>query len=234
MKSSRISSTRRGIALLLLALMADEPIRAQQATQTVVISADEYWEIRPTTCPTFITGGLMGSVTGYWHAGYSWTDDWTRYRFPNPADVSHAEYRPESYDGHTLRGDYIKSRDGRARWFDAELYVRCTAIWRYVFGFLVGVEDRYKVLENRGEVEVCSGGGTALLDDPDGSGMGGPNAPYDPYADSSANGCDESSSGGGTGGSDYTCRDEYVYVEISYDGGVTWEVLWEGWAIVCE
>jgi hypothetical protein len=41
---------------------------------------------------------------------------------------------------------------------------------------------------------------------------------------------------GGSGGSappGSSCHDEYVYVERSTDGGVTWTVVWEGWSIVC-
>jgi hypothetical protein len=39
-------------------------------------------------------------------------------------------------------------------------------------------------------------------------------------------------SGGGTPPSS-NCHDEYVYVERSTDGGMTWTVIWEGWTIVC-
>jgi hypothetical protein len=36
-------------------------------------------------------------------------------------------------------------------------------------------------------------------------------------------------SGGGGGG----CHEEYGTLEISYDGGMTWEDLWSGWVSVC-
>jgi hypothetical protein len=65
---------------------------------------------------------------------------------------------------------------------------------------------------------------------------------YDPYDGSSGDGWDEvdpdnpyassCSNSGGTG-TTVTCHDEYVYVEESNDGGVTWTILWEGWAQVC-
>lgn len=58
-------------------------------------------------------------------------------------------------------------------------------------------------------------------------------------------GYDSGSGGGGNGGGDCGdnpggtnppssgCHDEYVYVEVSNDGGVTWITVWEGWAVVC-
>jgi hypothetical protein len=58
--------------------------------------------------------------------------------------------------------------------------------------------------------------------------------PYDPgYDDGSsgaAGGCDDS---GGAAPPGSYCHDEYVYIEISNDGGITWTTIWEGWAIVC-
>jgi len=38
---------------------------------------------------------------------------------------------------------------------------------------------------------------------------------------------------GGGGGSPIECHDEYIYWEISYDGGATWEHLWGEWVTVC-
>ena len=42
--------------------------------------------------------------------------------------------------------------------------------------------------------------------------------------------------GGGGGGSNYelVCSTEFISLEISYNGGETWEFLWEGYAEVCE
>lgn len=39
------------------------------------------------------------------------------------------------------------------------------------------------------------------------------------------------SGAGGSGGS--SCHQEYAYIEESYDDGVTWVVVWEGWVTVC-
>lgn len=41
-------------------------------------------------------------------------------------------------------------------------------------------------------------------------------------------------SGGGGGGGGSGCTWEYGVIEISYDGGVTWEVWWQGWYTVCD
>jgi hypothetical protein len=60
--------------------------------------------------------------------------------------------------------------------------------------------------------------------------------PYDPGyggdgSTGTTGGCDGT---GGTTPPSSNCHDEYVYVERSTDGGVTWTVIWEGWSIVCE
>ena len=229
---------RRGIAwLCLLMLIVGQHVQMQaQLHQTIiVISPDEYWIVRPATCPIYLRGGLFGWLFGYPHAGYEWTAEWTRFRVPNPADYSRAEYHPESYDGYAQgKGDYIKSHDGDARWYEPELYVRCTATDKFFMGRLISVTEHYSVLENRGEVVVCRGS-TAYLDEPAGDSFGsGPDATYDPYSDvGSGDGCEGEGSSGGSGNT-ATCWNEYIYVEISYDDGATWEIIWEGWAQVCE
>ena len=40
--------------------------------------------------------------------------------------------------------------------------------------------------------------------------------------------------GGGGGGGGTTCHQEWVIIEVSYDGGATWSTWWEGYANVCE
>ncbi len=54
---------------------------------------------------------------------------------------------------------------------------------------------------------------------------------YGPGSPASSGG---GSSGGGSTGGGTTCNHEYVLIEVSYDGGQTWSVWWEGWATVCE
>jgi hypothetical protein len=43
-----------------------------------------------------------------------------------------------------------------------------------------------------------------------------------------------SEGGGGGGGPTLSCRSEWDSIEISYDGGASWELFWEGWVEVCE
>ena len=45
-----------------------------------------------------------------------------------------------------------------------------------------------------------------------------------------------SGGGGGAddGGGGWSCSTEYVVIEISYDGGATWQTWWQGYATVCE
>jgi hypothetical protein len=58
--------------------------------------------------------------------------------------------------------------------------------------------------------------------------------PYDPGAGEGSDGTTGDCQGtGGTTPPGSNCHDEYVYVERSTDGGVTWTVIWEGWTIVC-
>jgi|GEM_PF-2327812 len=65
---------------------------------------------------------------------------------------------------------------------------------------------------------------TRLTRDPDREG-----APSDTYM------MDCGGTGDGDGGTgDVTCHWEYLTIEISYDGGRSWAVLWEGWGQVCE
>jgi hypothetical protein len=66
---------------------------------------------------------------------------------------------------------------------------------------------------------------TRLTRDPDRAG-----APSDMYL------MDCGGAGGGDAGGSggVTCQWEYMTIEISYDGGKTWSVWWEGWGQTCE
>jgi hypothetical protein len=64
---------------------------------------------------------------------------------------------------------------------------------------------------------------------------------YDPYDPAPAEGDAgvTASCGGGGGGAgfdpgNYSCSWDYITIEISYDGGKTWQHFWSGWAQVCE
>lgn len=54
---------------------------------------------------------------------------------------------------------------------------------------------------------------------------------YDPYASEPP--CGGGTGGGGGGVPGFTCSYDYVTLEISKDGGQTWEVWWAGWTLVC-
>ena len=45
---------------------------------------------------------------------------------------------------------------------------------------------------------------------------------------------DNSSGSSGGGGGGYNCSWDYITIQISYDGGATWQDYWSGWAQVCE
>jgi hypothetical protein len=81
-----------------------------------------------------------------------------------------------------------------------------------------------------------SGGGegeceTQFIYDPSQGCPGGGNGD-----DGGGSGGDDPGDGGGsgTGGGGTSCHTEYVFIEVSYDGGSTWSTWWEGYANVCE
>jgi hypothetical protein len=64
---------------------------------------------------------------------------------------------------------------------------------------------------------------------------------YDPYSPSPEDGgqattasCGGTDGGDGFDPSDFSCTWDYITIEISYDGGRTWDAWWSGWAQVCE
>jgi hypothetical protein len=144
------------------------------------------------------------------------------------------------------------STDGRARWRRARILVHC-------FATLLWGGNRtyhYHPIAYNGTLEststACSdpddppewGGGEYVTTDP----VTGPvpedgtepltrlrrepaheGAPPDTYMMDCG-----SSGGGGSGAGSMSCRWEYMIIEISYDGGKTWHVWWEGWGQTCE
>jgi hypothetical protein len=52
--------------------------------------------------------------------------------------------------------------------------------------------------------------------------------------DEETGGCGTGTGGGSTGGGGMECHVEWIELEISYDGGITWHPFWEGYANVCE
>jgi hypothetical protein len=115
------------------------------------------------------------------------------------------------------------STDGTSRWYGAKVEGHCT-VDRNPYWVRYNV---YPVAYD-GQVRSCSngaGGNWYYITDP-------LDESYEPYTSTEPE-SDCNSSGGGSGSAVVTCHDEYVYVEVSNDGGVTWEVIWEGWAQVC-
>jgi hypothetical protein len=206
-----------------------------------------------------ISGGLAGYFDGYHHAGHEWTADWSRHRVLDPVMYSLALYYPSEWDGFAAgKGNYIVSRDSRARWYQAELQVKCTATDRYVLGRLFSTLERYNAVANFGTVEECSSGPhTGYLDetayDPYDSGWGG-------EGDSCATHTGAGSGGGGGSGTQFepgqhtggetvdwatgignggtsVCGDaavvDYVCIEIWNDVGQKWDYYACGYATTC-
>jgi hypothetical protein len=82
-------------------------------------------------------------------------------------------------------------------------------------------------------------GGWVITYDPDGPGAGGGGGPcslqiiYDPDQPCPGTGGPGGTGGGGDDGGGAGCHSEYIFIEISYDGGSSWQTWWEGYATVC-
>jgi hypothetical protein len=142
------------------------------------------------------------------------------------------------------------SIDGSARWRDARILVHCFAIigWggtRYYHYHPVAYNGTLESTQSACGTDPPTWGGedyvtsdpsvgvamdngaepmTRLTRDPDR--VGAPSITY--LMDCGGAG------GGDAGGPSVTCQWEYMTVEISYDGGKTWSVWWEGWGQTCE
>jgi hypothetical protein len=163
----------------------------------------------PTVCTTFFKP--IAGVT--FHAGGEFGVTW---------HINFPQFGPVDYYG---QPNPVISIDGKKKWTDPTANVTCFIDWYYLYPTrAMDADFRWHVNEYGGTVSDCSGG-TQLVGDPDG--------PYDPYNQSgSAESCSDAP-GGGSAGSTGTCWNEYVYIEESNDGGLTWHVIWEGWATVC-
>jgi hypothetical protein len=60
---------------------------------------------------------------------------------------------------------------------------------------------------------------------------------YDPYAAAAAGDEEvaiECGGGGGDGGGgSSSCTSEWMEIEVSYDGGISWSTWWSGWGLIC-
>ena len=163
----------------------------------------------PTVCTTFFKP--IEGVTH--HAGGEFEVSW---------HINFPQFGPVDYYG---RPNPVISTDRTKKWTEPTANVTCYIDWfRLLPTPAWDTYFRWHINDYGGTVSSCNSS-TQVAEDPDGG-------PYDPFSSSG-----ESSDCSGTGGSGpagSTCHDEYVYVEISNDGGATWYVLWEGWATVCQ
>lgn len=104
---------------------------------------------------------------------------------------------------------------------------RCIGYGQWGIGRVLSFEGTvWRVGDNGGDGGGCGGGEWYYMES------------YDPYAPEENAATASCGGGGGGGGSDsggnYSCYWDYITLEISYDGGQTWEHFWSGWAKVCD
>jgi hypothetical protein len=130
----------------------------------------------------------------------------------------------------------VVSDDATKIWENPTAFVTCEIIWYASARGAEAVFD-WHVVSYGGEIRNCATSGTRPTGEVDGGSIDDP--AFDPYltADAYDGSCDPPLEGGGGGswpGPDgTTCTYMYVYIDVSYDGGRTWKVYWEGWATVC-
>lgn len=129
----------------------------------------------------------------------------------------------------------VVSTDGTKQWDNPELLATCQIIW-YWTGVEAQANFDWHVVAYSGEIRNCAGPGTRPTGELDDSFE---DSSYDPYANYSSGDttCSAVSpvSGGATwegpGGS--ICSYQWIIIEVSHDGGRTWQEYWSGWAPVC-
>lgn len=167
-------------------------------------------ESRDVPCPSRLNNAFgYQAVAHQGHFFWSqWHSDLTNYPLP-------------SYNWyHAYPNRDPVSDDERAIWKNARIQVHC---WVYKAYWLM--QWHYDIVARSGSVEAnCdrSGGGEALWAEA-----------YDPYAADAPRSlatedCDGDDSSGGGGGKD--CTWVYADIQISYNGGRTWDTLWSGYA----
>lgn len=122
----------------------------------------------------------------------------------------------------------LVSIDGKARWTDVQVEIVC-----WIYNGLDILTRHYDPVRFGGTVTECtttSGGGNL-----GGTGFTdvGMDPGYDPYGTSGSGGSSCGSSSSPDSGGGIVCHTEYIYIDISFDGGITWETWWEGNATVC-
>jgi hypothetical protein len=173
-----------------------------------------------TTCPT-----PFRPIAGLtFHAGKAWNVTYHTF----PYQYGFAQY--------SALPDPATSEDGRATWTNPGAYAECTNTWFYnPNGSVAFVEFRWHVIDYRGEVTASSGGceGDGGQTDPIYMMSYDPYVPEDQAGEVSVLACG-GGGGGSSGGGGVTCRWEWMEIEISYDGGQTWQSFWSGWGQMCE
>ncbi|HET6764392.1 MAG TPA: hypothetical protein VFH27_11990 [Longimicrobiaceae bacterium] len=137
----------------------------------------------------------------------------------------------------------LVDRSGTVEWVSATLTVRCQKHYWVDRNGEPHWSSDYVVHAKGGTLRSTSiacgggaGGGTGIDTHTDGGGINDNSysgTGYDPYSSVGGN-CGTGAGDGGDAGGGSDCHTEYIYVDVSYDGGATWQVWWEGYATVCE
>jgi hypothetical protein len=141
------------------------------------------------------------------------------------------------------------SLDGSVRWRGAQILVHCyaTMLWggsRTYHYHPVAYNGTLESLRSACTDDPPTWGGDYITNEPSaGVVMDDGTEPLtrltrDPYREGAPPDTyitDCTGGGGDAGGSgSVACHWEYMTIEISYDGGKTWSVWWEGWGQICE
>lgn len=200
--------------LSILAIVAAIVTPARDLQSQVIRGRTEH-----TVCPT-----PFRPISGLtFHGGYVWAVTYHTF----PYQMGFAQY--------SAFPDPATSDDGRATWYSPGASVECTNTW-YLNpnGSVAYVDFRWHIISYRGNIQEntgsgCGGGGTET--DPIYM------TSYDPYAPDqeavTVQDCGGGGGGGSGGGGGLTCWWEWMEIEISYNGGKTWETYWSGWGRVC-
>lgn len=200
----------------------------------------QYQQYELMSCPTHIINFLHVATANNGQVVYFYAN-WIR--------NSHAGVNKAFYDPAPGQAVPIVSEDGQARWYNPGMFLACYKLVTYRSnGTIEFARDVYQVQYIEGEIKTCPSGGGGANPELDHEIYGSSYDPFDPVGgdggaasitDVLQSECAETGSGGGgsdtwAGPGGTTCRYEYLVLEISNDGGMTWDVLWTGWGTVCE
>jgi hypothetical protein len=186
--------------------------------------AKDYYEIADIACPT----GLNTRFNDYQPVKHDGQEFWSEWM-----SESRAHPLPSKNWYKATPSSTLVSINNAIRWYDARILVHC-----FTTRNMYGITFHYHQIGSTGRTEIiqCRNGDSRLI-------VAEPYDPYNPdYGGGSGEDCSDgggASGGGGTGGGGSgsggsSCVREYVYIEVSYDEGKTWHVIWEGYADVCE